>query len=88
MARESVRPPGFQTANIWGFALPALTDVIDNAHAKGMPRPTRDDAASAAVWVLAQLPPEVCKAFIEAYIAAEKEAHEAVAAALEAFFRR
>lgn len=88
MARERSRPPGFETVNLWAFALPALTEVQENVHAKGMPRPTRDDVASAMVWVAAQQPPEVSKAVVEAYISAERDAHEAVARGLEAFFRR
>jgi hypothetical protein len=88
MPREQGRPPGLQTVNIWTFASPALSAMQEKAHAKGMPRPSRDDVASAAVWLAAQLPAEVCKAAVEAYVAAEKEAHEAVAAGLEALFRR
>jgi hypothetical protein len=88
MARERVRPPeGFVTVNIWQFARPALAAIQENAHAKGMPRPSRDDTASAMVWVAAQLPPEVCKAMVEAYISAEKDAHDAIAESLEALFR-
>jgi len=48
---------------------------------------TRDDAASAAIWAAASLPPEVCKAIVEAYIAEEKKLHDGVGAGLEAFFR-
>jgi hypothetical protein len=87
MARPRVRPDSHQTVNLWAFALPALEIFQEKAHAKGMPQPSRDDVASAAVWVAAQLPPEVCKSMIEAYIAAEKDAHEAVIAGLESLFR-
>ena len=87
MPRESGRPPGHETVNIWTFAHPALADLQEKAHAAGMPRPTRDDVASATVWVASQLPPAVCKAMIESFIAAEKQAHEGVAVALEALFR-
>jgi hypothetical protein len=89
MAREPDRPPGgFVTVNIYQFAQPALAALQGTIHAKGMPRPSRDDVASAMVWVAAQLPPEVSKAMVEAYISAEKDAHDAVASALTAFFRR
>jgi hypothetical protein len=88
MPREKARPQGGETVNIWLFALPALAQIQEKSHAKGMPRPSRDDAASAAVWAMALMPPEVCKATIEAFIAAEREAHSALAEALGAFFRR
>ena len=87
MPRERTRPPAFETVNIWAFAQASLGEVQESAHAKGMPRPIRDDVASAAVWAMAQLPAEVCKAMIEAYIAAEKDAHDAICRGLEALFR-
>lgn len=87
MARDRVRPPGLETVNLWAFALPGLAVIQDKAHAAGMPKPSRDDTASAMVWVAASLPPEVCKAMIEAYISAEKNAHDAIAAGLESLFR-
>ena len=74
--------------NIWDFARPALAEFRTKAHAKGMPKPGRDDVASAAVWACARLPAEVCKAMVEAYIAAEKEHHDEISAALEALFGR
>jgi hypothetical protein len=88
MPRERLRPPDLQTVDIWGFALPALAEFATKAHAKGMPKPSRDDVASAAVWVCAQLPAEVCKAMVESYIAAEKEYHDEISRALEALFGR
>lgn len=88
MPPERIRPPEFQTVNIWSFGLPALAEFQAKAHAKGMPKPGRDDAATAALWVAAQLPAEVCKAVVEAYIAAEKEHHDAIVAGLTALFRR
>ena len=87
MARQRVRPDDYQTVNIWSFCAEALVACQVKTHAKGMPLPSRDDVASAAVWVMAQLPGEVSKAMIEAYIAAEKEFHDSICAALEAFFR-
>lgn len=88
MPRERTRPPDYETVNLWAFALPALAEFQTKAHAKGMPRPSRDDVASASVWAIAQLPPEVCKAMVEAYISAEKDHHDQIVAALDSFFRR
>jgi hypothetical protein len=87
MARPRERPPGHETVNLWSFALPALAEIQEKAQAKGMPKPSRDNVASAMVWTAASLPPEVCKAMIEAYIAAERDAHDEIAKALEVFFR-
>ena len=47
---------------------------------------SRDDAASAAVWIAAQLPPKVCKAMVEEYNAAERREHERACNALEVVF--
>jgi hypothetical protein len=58
---------------VWEFAQPYLETVQDNAHAEGMPKPSRDDVVSALAWLAAHWPPGVAKAAIEAYIKAERE---------------
>jgi hypothetical protein len=87
MSRERIRPPSYETVNLWGFALPGLSEFRTKTHVAGM-LVGRDDAASAAIWVAAQLPPEVCKAMVESYIAAEKKTHDAIIEGLTAFFGR
>jgi len=87
MARERLRPPPLGTVDVYEFAAPQVVEFQEKVHAKGMPKPSRDDVMNAAVWSCSSLPAEVCKAMVEAYIAAEKRHHDQLTAALEAFFR-
>ena len=72
MARPRKRPKtGFTTARIYDLAGRDLAVFQDLLHAEGMRRPSKDDLASALVWIAQQLPPVVVKAMIEAYTKAE-----------------
>jgi hypothetical protein len=76
MARPRKRASNVHTkVRLWEFAGRGVPDLQDKLHAEGMREPpSKDDIASALVWMATQMPGAVVKAMIESYTKAEREA--------------
>jgi hypothetical protein len=61
-------------ARIWEFAGRSWPEIQEKLHAESIQDASKDDLASALLWLAGQLPGPVVKSVIESYIAAERDA--------------
>jgi hypothetical protein len=72
MARpRSLRSGVYTTARLWEFAGRDLRDLQEALLALGMQKASKDDLASALIWIARRMPAPVVKAMIEHYLAEE-----------------